>query len=65
MNTALFIVMLLAMASVLGALVVGLFVMGRGREGDGHLSNRLMQWRIIFQAVAVVALLIIMLLVGK
>ena len=53
MTTFLTVLLVLAMAGVLGVLGFGMVGMARG-EGDPRRSNKLMQWRVILQAVALV-----------
>ena len=53
MTTFLAVLLGLAMAGVLGVLGFGMVGMVRG-GGDPRRSNRLMQWRVILQAVALV-----------
>jgi hypothetical protein len=56
MNTAMQILILLVMASVVVALFLGLRNMLR--QGDANLSNKLMQARVFLQFVAVVLIVI-------
>jgi len=51
-STAFFILMSLAMAAVLGVLLVGIFGMAKGGEFNKKYGNRLMQARVTLQAVA-------------
>lgn len=48
--------LLLAMASVLGALLLGLFSMMKGGEFNQKYGNRLMQARVVLQAVSLLLL---------
>lgn len=43
------ILLLLAMAAVLGSLFGGLFFMARGRPEDAVRSNLMMRWRVVLQ----------------
>jgi hypothetical protein len=52
------IVIILALLVVAGTLVAGLVVMARGGDVAGKWSNRLMRYRVLAQAVAVVILLL-------
>ncbi len=52
MSAAFFILMTIAMAAVLGVLLVGVFGMARGGEFNKKYGNQLMRWRVILQAVA-------------
>lgn len=54
--------LVLAMLGVLGVLGFGVVTMIRG--GNPRLSNKLMQGRVAFQAVALVLLALLMLLAG-
>jgi len=47
---------------VLGILFTGLFAMARGGEFNRKYGNRLMRWRVIAQAVALVILALAFLL---
>ena len=60
MNVFLTIVLVLAMLGVLGALGFGVFTMIKG--GSPRQSNKLMQMRVIMQAVALVALAMLMMM---
>jgi hypothetical protein len=63
MNAFLTVVLVLAMVGVLIALGVGVFTMLKG--GDPRRSNKLMQMRVVMQAVALVALALLMMLAAK
>jgi hypothetical protein len=63
MKTFLAILVGLAMLGTLGVLLAGMIGLVRG-GGDPHRSNRLMQWRVGLQAVAI-ALFVILLLLLK
>lgn len=52
MNTLFTIVLILAMAATVGALVWGLIAMARGGEFNAKWSNKMMRYRVLFQAVA-------------
>ena len=56
------ILLVLAMLAVLGVLGAGVVTMIRG--GNPRLSNRLMQGRVAFQALALVLLALLMLMAG-
>ena len=60
MSTFLTVLLVLAMLGVLGVLGVGVATMLRG--GNPRLSNKLMQGRVIMQAVALVLLALLMML---
>ncbi len=53
MTTALMILLGIAMAAVLVILTLGVANMARGGQSSGHVSNKLMQYRVIFQAIAI------------
>ena len=46
----------LAMIGVVISLFTGLFVMGRGTPKDHQTSQKMMQWRVIYQAIAIICL---------
>ena len=48
-----FVLLMGALLAVLASLGVGMFAMARGRTSDLKLSNRMMRWRIIAQAIAI------------
>lgn len=54
--TAFPILLFIALGAVVGALGLGLLNMARG--GDPKRSNRLMQWRVALQAVAIFLIVI-------
>jgi hypothetical protein len=53
-----YILMALALALVVASLFMGLFVMARGGELAKRYSNKLMQLRVVLQAVAILVILI-------
>lgn len=57
------IILVLAMLGVLGALGFGVFTMIKG--GDPRRSNKMMQMRVVMQAVALVALAILMMMAAN
>jgi NADH:ubiquinone oxidoreductase subunit 6 (subunit J) len=63
MSTFLTVLLVLAMLGVLGVLGVGVATMLRG--GNPRLSNKLMQSRVIMQAVALVLLALLMMLASN
>jgi len=63
MTTFLTVLLVLAMLGVLGVLGFGVANMVRG--GNPRMSNKLMQGRVMFQAVALVLLALLMLLAGS
>ena len=65
MSTVLIVFLVLAMGATVGALVWGLIAMARGGEFNAKWSNTMMQYRILFQFIAVIVFVGILLLVGK
>jgi hypothetical protein len=59
MDTAFVILVVLAMLGVLGVLGLGVINMARGN--NPQRSNKLMQWRVILQAVALVLFALLLL----
>ncbi len=53
-------VMIIALAAVGGILFWGVITMGRGGEYNRNNSNKLMRWRIILQALALVVFILIL-----
>jgi hypothetical protein len=64
MSTVLTILLLLAMAAVVYVLARGVMGMASGRDLTGEQSQMWMRRRVIFQAVAVVLVILILLLAG-
>ena len=60
----LFIVVALACLAVLGILLFGIGSFARGGEFNRRNANRLMRWRIIAQAVAIVLIVLFVWLRG-
>lgn len=52
MNTIFTVFLILAMAATVGALVWGLIGMARGGEFNARWSNKMMRYRVLFQAIA-------------
>ena len=63
MHVFLTVILVLAMAGVLIALGVGVATMLKG--GNPRRSNKLMQMRVVMQAVALVVLAILMMMAAK
>ena len=59
------VLVVLAMLGTLGVLLAGVISMARGGEFNRRNSNKLMRWRIVMQALALVLFAILMLLLGK
>ena len=53
MHNFLLIAALVVIVAVVGVLLFGLFSMARGGEKDKKYSNKMMQWRVGLQALAV------------
>lgn len=51
------VLLVIALVAIVGVLLSGVFVMARGGETSRRYSNRLMRWRVILQALAVLLLL--------
>ena len=62
MQTVLTVLVALAMLGVFGVLIAGMVGLARG-GGDPQRSNRLMQWRVILQAIAIGLFMLLLLLV--
>ncbi len=61
MVTILSVLVPVAMAATVIALVLGLFQMARGNP-DPHRTNRLMQYRILFQGAALLLFVLLLML---
>jgi hypothetical protein len=64
MSTALTILLLLAMAAVVYVLARGVMGMASGRDLTGEQSQMWMRRRVMFQAVAIVLVILILLVAG-
>lgn len=53
-------VMTIALAAVGGILFWGVITMGRGGEYNRNNSNKIMRWRIILQALALILFILIL-----
>lgn len=62
MNTALIILLVIAVILTATMLVRGIITMARGNDITGVQSNKLMSYRVAFQAAAIVILVILMLI---
>jgi len=51
-------IMLAAMGAVLASLFIGLYAMGKGGEAGARLSQRMMRWRVVLQAAALLLFVI-------
>lgn len=57
--------MILAMIAVVVVLGMGLINMARGKDMGGQKANKLMWWRIYFQAIALVFFAVVLFMVKK
>ncbi|MFL6830775.1 MAG: twin transmembrane helix small protein [Sphingomicrobium sp.] len=64
MNTALFILLLLAMAATAYVLIRGVMAMASGKDVTGEQSQNWMRKRVMFQAIAIVLVVLILLMAG-
>lgn len=59
MNTLLIILMVLAALATLGVLARGIFIMASGRDITGRQSNKMMTYRVAFQALAILFVILL------
>ncbi|NKB44990.1 MAG: twin transmembrane helix small protein [Alphaproteobacteria bacterium] len=59
METVLIILLAVSLLAVLGVLVTGLFAFVKGGDFHQKYGNRLMQWRVTTQAIAVFLVLLL------
>jgi len=64
MSHAVFIVLLFILLATVGVLFLGLFSMAKGGDFNRKYGNKLMRFRVAFQAVAILLVLILILLVN-
>lgn len=64
MITVLTILVALAMLATLGVLFAGMLGLARG-DSNHHRSNKLMQWRVLLQGVALGLFVLLMLLIKQ
>jgi hypothetical protein len=64
MRIVLLILLLLAMAGVVYVLVRGVMAMASGRDVTGEQSHKWMQRRVLFQAVAIILVVLILVVAG-
>ena len=57
--------MIIAMIAVVAVLAYGLITMVRGKDMTGEKTNKLMWWRVYFQAIALVFFAIVLVLAKK
>ena len=65
MSTVFTIILFMAMAATLGALVWGLIAMARGGEFNAQWSNKIMRYRVLFQAIAIGVFALLLTLSGR
>ena len=65
MRPVLLILLILAMAATLYVLVRGVIAMASGKDLTGEQSQKWMQRRILFQAVAIVLVILILIVAGS
>ena len=64
MNSFLLIILLIAMAAVAYVLVRGVIAMARGKDVSGEVQQGYMQNRVLYQGVAIVIVVLILVLAG-
>ena len=62
MNVALIIFMIVAALATLGVLARGIIIMARGKDITGQQSNKMMSYRVAFQALAIIFIVILFLI---
>ena len=65
MRPALLVLLILAMAATLYVLVRGVIAMASGKDLTGEQSQKWMQRRVLFQAVAIVIVVLILIVAGS
>jgi hypothetical protein len=65
MRPALLILLILAMGATLYVLVRGVIAMASGKDLSGEQSQKWMQRRVLFQAVAIVIVVLILIVAGS
>jgi hypothetical protein len=64
MNTFLFILLLIAMGAVAYVLVRGVIAMAQGKDVTGEVQQGYMQKRVLYQGIAIVIVVLILVLAG-
>jgi hypothetical protein len=64
MNTFLLILLLIAMGAVAYVLVRGVIAMAQGKDVTGEVQQSYMQKRVLYQGVAIVIIVLILVLAG-
>ena len=62
MQALLIILMVLAALATLGVLARGIIIMARGKDISGKQSNKMMSYRVAFQALAIIFIVILFLI---
>ena len=62
MQAMLIIFMVLAALATLGVLARGIIIMARGKDVTGKQSNKMMTYRVAFQALAIIFIVILFLI---
>jgi hypothetical protein len=62
MQAMLIIFMVVAALATLGVLARGIIIMARGKDVTGQQSNRMMSYRVAFQALAIIFVVILFLI---
>ena len=64
MNSFLFILLLIAMAAVAYVLIRGVIAMAQGKDVTGEVQQGYMQKRVLYQGIAIVIVVLILVLAG-
>ncbi|HEU4957326.1 MAG TPA: HIG1 domain-containing protein [Sphingomicrobium sp.] len=64
MNSFLLILLLIAMAAVAYVLVRGVITMAQGKDASGEIQQGYMQKRVLYQGIAIVIVVLILVLAG-
>ncbi|MCH8683833.1 HIG1 domain-containing protein [Pedomonas mirosovicensis] len=64
MNAFMLAVIIIGALLTVGALVRGLVLLGSGKDVSGEKQNKMMWYRILFQGLTVLAVIIVLLMVG-
>jgi hypothetical protein len=62
MNAVLIVFMVIAALATLGVLARGIITMARGKDITGAQSNKMMSYRVAFQALAIIFIVILFLI---
>ena len=62
MNAMLIIFMVIAALATLGVLARGIITMARGKDISGQQANKMMSYRVAFQALAIIFIVILFLI---